>query len=172
MIFEILPHHRQNLERLRDLMLQPEERVGFHMQDYLKLPNGSIPEDLSEYDVQVSMSRLIHLNPNHPPCGTAACALGHSVCFLEPLGHAEKFEPYASRVYGAGKVAVDGGDSPGLRWDWLFSPAWTVFDNTRDGAARRIQWILDGRDVPSDPFDRKTLLEIGYLSEHTDAGQA
>lgn len=171
MIFSILPHHRQNLERLRDLLLQPEERVGFHMVRYVTLRDNDLPYN-SEYAAQMSMTGEIYLDQNCAPCGTAACALGHSACFLEPLGPGEKFEPYASRMYGAGVYADDGGDSPGLLWDWLFSPTWAIYDNSRQGAARRIQWVLDGLNVPSDPFSEKVLRGIGYLPEQTDAGQA
>lgn len=97
-------------------------------------------------------------------CGTAACALGHSLYLVEPLlSEHEAFANYSRRVYDM--------EWNSREWAWCFGGSWSVFDNTPEGAAERIEYMLD-HGVPStfDKLSNKTNVAIykGYVSHATE----
>lgn len=68
-------------------------------------------------------------------CGTAGCALGHAPFFGFEKSSDEYWLKYCKRHFG-----VSLNDD---KWDWLFSSCWARVDNTRLGAAKRIQYLID-----------------------------
>lgn len=68
-------------------------------------------------------------------CGTSGCAVGWGT-FLFTKHAWESFIEYSERVF------MDMGTHT-HRWHWCFSGAWARHDNTRLGAAKRIQYLLD-----------------------------
>jgi len=128
---------RNNLAVLRDFLLT--KNVRFDMCCY-RTKIGYNPDG----KIELSMPEL-EGDPQN--CGTAGCALGWAP-FVIPLLPSEyslnnfdqlysvEYVDYSERVFG-----VHGGTTA---WDWMFSGFWQHLDNTRQGAAFRIQQILDG----------------------------
>jgi len=101
-------------------------------------------------------------------CGTAACAVGHGpIVGFAPLPD-ERWTDYSHRVF-VGKC-VNGDDDifgyQGKAWEWCFGGAWSNVDNTAHGAAYRIFWLLDNRDIPEDAEEqREGCAPISYRPE-------
>ena len=89
-------------------------------------------------DIDVMKQKKTHA------CGTVACALGHGplnkelapteACFFFASYDGKTYldwDTYAEKVFGVRYT------SPA--WQWMFSGRWSASDNTRKGAAARIQ---------------------------------
>ena len=75
-----------------------------------------------------------------PECGTVACALGHAPNvpgIPKPLVEGENWYAYSDRVLGLGDKD----------WEWCFSSDWAEVDNTPQGAATRIRYLLKHPDL-------------------------
>jgi hypothetical protein len=71
--------------------------------------------------------------PFNHKCGSIGCALGHFPdAGVEPLKE-ENWDDYADRVTGLNNLC----------WMWCFDVVWAQLDNTPQGAAKRILWLLD-----------------------------
>jgi len=84
---------------------------------------------------------------NH--CGTAGCAVGWAtLIWPKPLGI--DFYDWSKQ-----RFVLNGG----VLWDWCFGGNWDEVDNTRLGAAKRIQYLLDHNgDLPKDSgYNKKTV---------------
>lgn len=85
-------------------------------------------------------------------CGTSACAVGLAEACVIAGGMAPEddglYYRYSTRAFG-----IDG-----IRWSWCFSSSWAAFDNTPEGAAARIAYLLDRGTVPGwfDDFEDDT----------------
>ena len=66
-------------------------------------------------------------------CGTVACAVGHGPAAGFPKPVLEAWTSYSSREFAP--------DSPA--WDWCFFGRWSETDNTPQGAAARIRYMLE-----------------------------
>lgn len=75
-----------------------------------------------------------HNISNATKCGTAGCAIGHGPFAGIPKYADESWYAYAERVFSG---------SDGDLFDWLFSSAWYDYDNTPEGAAKRILHTLE-----------------------------
>lgn len=77
-------------------------------------------------------------------CGSVGCAIGHG-----PYAGIEKTErdwlEYSERVFGIDRRAVE--------WDYVFDDKWSAYDNTPQGAARRLQEVLDGKTEFEFPWE-------------------
>lgn len=80
-------------------------------------------------------------------CETAGCAVGFAPFAGITKLSGEDFMEYSSRTLISATT---------YEWEWCFSGEWIYVDNTREGAARRIQYLLDGGKVPDD-FDVEEL---------------
>jgi hypothetical protein len=74
-------------------------------------------------------------------CGTAGCAIGHSPHAGVAKLVGESWESYSRRVFGLDFYTRE------KQWEWCFELDWAKLDNTPVGAAERIEWLLDGREV-------------------------
>ncbi len=88
-------------------------------------------------------------------CGSVGCAIGHGPHAGIPKVRGVTWETYSVNVFGLEYVSK--------MWNWCFSCEWDTYDNTPDGAASRIEWLLDGKPID---FDRKAAISIyfGYRS--------
>lgn len=84
-------------------------------------------------------------------CGTAACACGHATYLVEPKHSDEGFRQYATRVFGVENRHFSGPNRGSF--DWCFSGDWDARDNTPQGAADRIEWMLEN-GVPGDWYEQ------------------
>jgi hypothetical protein len=67
-------------------------------------------------------------------CGTIGCAVGHGPCAGIDPEPGEEWTCYSDRVF------VEHGSD---EWDWLFDMEWADVDNTPQGAAARIRYLLE-----------------------------
>lgn len=119
--------NRKNLRKLANYLLNlPEDYKHFHMGDYLTLEG-------SYYSARRAKEIINY-------CGTAGCAIGHAPLIKGLEAGNEYWSEYTSRVFG-----VD--EFKDARWRWAFHPDWSAVDNTPQGAALRILYMLDF-DVP------------------------
>lgn len=68
-------------------------------------------------------------------CGTVACAIGHAP-YVEGLPkpeYGERWHTYSDRLFDLDPVS----------WTWCFAERWKFIDNTPQGAAKRIHWLLE-----------------------------
>lgn len=81
------------------------------------------------------------LKPAQHTCGTVGCAAGHfPAAGIKPF-NAEFWNEYITRTTGFNPFCYE--------WEWCFGPDWRDVDNTPEGAAKRILWLLD-KDLPED----------------------
>jgi hypothetical protein len=108
--------NRENLAKLADYLQRP-------------LP---IDFDMEYYGLDSSGGDVLYPS-KAPSCGTVACAVGcgpYAGIAPEPV---EGWRAYSDRVFDLNAPA----------WLWLFSTDWSEIDNTPQGAAARIRWLLD-----------------------------
>jgi hypothetical protein len=131
-----------NEEQLENLRLLAQylrkSRSKFDMEVYAALPNNNgLDKDLSPDQVT--------------QCGTVCCAAGSGPKLakkytqFEPLVTETDWRPYIERVYGVKEFSSE--------WYWMFGYGWYFTDNTRLGAAKRIEWYLEN-GVPDDWGDQ------------------
>ena len=74
-------------------------------------------------------------------CGTAGCAVGWAPFAGIKKRIGESWLTYSERVL------IDYHSHINF-WEWCFGGDWAEFDNTRKGAAKRIQYLLDNGKPP------------------------
>lgn len=92
-------------------------------------------------------------------CGTIACAAGHGPSFGVRAKAREDWGDYIERAFGA--------EDSGVEYTWCFSGVWKDADNTAQGAALRIFYMLD-YGVPKSLGDIADI-HTGLVSSYTDA---
>ncbi len=103
-------------------------------------------------------------------CGTAGCAVGHGPYAGIPKRKGESWFAYSCRVFGL-VPADDKTNAPA--WNWCFDASWRGYDNTPEGAAKRIEWLLANgvpegfRAAPSYGFVHMYNPEAYYRDEQT-----
>lgn len=76
-------------------------------------------------------------------CGAVACAVGHGPAAGIPISPKHtSWNVYSETVFD---MATDT-----LEWEWCFSDIWSEYDNTPQGAAHRINWLLQYGEPPGD----------------------
>lgn len=78
-------------------------------------------------------------------CGTIGCAAGFGPYAGIPKNSNEDWYDYTTRVFLSS-------DSGWNAWDWCFNADWARKDNTPQGAAKRILWMLNNNGIPSNAF--------------------
>lgn len=115
--------HKKNARKLADHLATGKTRMRFNMSVLCRDVNGVL--DLKDH-----------------ACGTVGCAVGHGpAAGLRVPPKCNDWEDYCNRKFGLHW----GGDE----WRWCFSGSWCNTDNTPQGAAARIYWLLDN-GLPSD----------------------
>lgn len=109
--------NRENLKIAADNLRQPL-KTGFSM------------EVFDETGVTGDSEKIV--------CGSVGCAIGHTA-FVIPKYKNETWLDYSLRVTGLTDNDYEGNSA----WDWCFSEEWRYVDNTPQGAADRIDWLLE-----------------------------
>jgi len=112
--------HEANLRKLAAYLRQPELRAAFHMALFCEHGLGGLGAE---------------------DCGSVGCAIGHGPYAGIPKRLDEDWDEYSERVFGI--------SFPSMEWGWCFVSSWVYVDNTPDGAADRIEWMLE-RGIPAD----------------------
>ena len=125
----ITEYQAGNLEKRADyLMALPMDYEKFTM-SYLMFYLG----DMNASDLVVEM----------PECGAVACALGHAPMAGVPYVKNEYWMQMGQRELGLCLEAVEPHSfSMGPLWDYCFTGSWHEFDNTPQGAGKRIKEFL------------------------------
>lgn len=128
----IAPDHRANLGLLaRGLLVSPLPAV-FDMADF-----GETME---------------HQEESATTCGAVGCAVGLATFLVAPKLIGELFMRYSERLFGLYDVPFPLRVNPHeifrhSAWQWCFSGLWDQVDNTPEGAAARINFLLE-RGLP------------------------
>ena len=73
-------------------------------------------------------------------CGSVGCVIGQGPYAGIPKLPDEGWYSYSDRVFGLADNL--------LAWDWCFAGAWADVDNTPQGAAKRIRYLLANGKPP------------------------
>lgn len=136
-----------NIENLTKLAAylesMPEEYRGFNMGFWLREA-----ETKNEY-------RWPPVNTIFTPyearyhCGTVGCAVGHGPMAGIRANPGELWDDYSERVFDL--------EVFGPEWTWCFDADWSSVDNTPQGAAKRIRYLLE-HGLPHDARSQR----LGY----------
>lgn len=119
--------NRKNLEKLAAYLEKlPTNYRHFSMWDFSRVDGVETSDysDLIKYPSE---------------CGAVACAVGHGPAAGIPARHGEDWNEYSDRMF----------DLFEDDWQWCFSPLWLTVDDTPQGAAKRIRYLLE-HGVPED----------------------
>jgi hypothetical protein len=124
----------------------------------MQLPNEQQQKNLrtlAEYLLSRDLKMGFHMGTFYEPypeayCGTIGCAVGHGPYAGIPKDEEEEWGDYADRAFGSVEAKI---------FRHLFSGNWKYYDNTPEGAAKRILNFLD-------QIEKGTLTEE-YLEENT-----
>lgn len=134
---------RKNLGILSAHLLSlPEDYQNFGMKSFCTSKiNDEDEEDGGEpiYPIQ-NQAKEIH------NCGAVACALGHGIA--AGVKNWKKFDEW--NAYGHHYFGLEGWSD---EWEWCFSGDWHYRDNTPQGAALRIKWLLE-KGLPNNHVDQ------------------
>lgn len=119
---------RDNLQRLLDGTERFVRTPGGHFS------MGAFTSRPSQLPARVTLHDV------YGGCGTSACLAGHGPLVGIPALEWENWYDYAYRVFAQ--------DSAPEVWVWLFDGAWTTYDDTLDGARRRL-WVALNTGVPN-----------------------
>lgn len=133
-MYELTEENKSNLKKLADyLSALPEEYSHFDMETFYR---RIIIDHYEKYNFK-NFDDGTYLNE----CGTVACALGHGPAAGIEVGDSTNW-------YAYGLKFIEENSSNEQVWGFLFSVEWVKIDNTPQGAAKRIYWILDGNKIP------------------------
>lgn len=118
--------NRENLEKLAAYLATGATRMQF---------------DMSVYCVSDDDDVL----PIKHNCGTIGCAAGHGPSAGLKGKRGEDWGEYCERVFGISQNED--------AWKWCFDCRWELADNTPEGAAARIRWMLE-KGVPNNFYDQ------------------
>lgn len=113
--------------------------------DYL----DALPDDYDHFEMSEFFLGPSNTGYTDFSCGTVACAIGHGPAAGLPLTPADLDSVNKPR-WGAYSEWVTGVAVLSREWDWLFSAAWWEYDNTPKGAAARIRYLIQHREVPEE----------------------
>ena len=125
-------YHEDNLRKLAAYLLSGELKAHFDMEVF----SDSCPGGLSMETI----------------CGTVGCAAGHGPYAGIPKEEGEEWPDYIDRQFGFSDYDFN--------HSWCFDGGWRHVDNTPEGAAKRILWLLDNGlpDNASDQAQQKAPL--------------
>lgn len=130
--FDITNTQYNNLRKLAAyLAALPKDYEHFDMEDYFTMGNNPF----ALYYVGELRKRDYNI------CGTAACAAGHGPAAGIRAKKYEGWCDYCERVFGLKYYEIG--------WEWCFGDEWRAGDNTPLGAAKRITFMLNRREIPA-----------------------
>lgn len=116
----------------------------------LKLAAGLRGPLTAEFNMATMHSGAVLSFVGYSSCGSVGCALGHGLYLIEPRLRFESWENYYLRVYG-----LDVNDPQGdAEWEWCFSEDWSMVDNSPEGAADRIEYLVE-HGLPTNAFEQQ-----------------
>jgi hypothetical protein len=134
--YEIGAKHRKNLKKLADyLAALPPDYKHFNMRTYVS--GGLDPDDLTRDYLK--------------GCGTVACAAGHAPAAgigRRSLGRYRDWQEYLEYFLlpvGAPYTEL---------FQWMFDATWSFTDDTPQGAAKRIYFVLEHGGIPVNTWDQ------------------
>lgn len=89
---------------------------------------------LADFLIDFVSSETLNFNMVTYECGTVHCAAGFGVAIGFPKLTDESWAFYVRKVFGI--IVGSSG------YDWCFNSRWAHVDNTPQGAAKRIYWML------------------------------
>lgn len=114
---ELTEQQRSNLKKLADYLLHGVRGSVFTMR---------------HFDIRHTRG------PGEVTCGTAGCAVGHGPYAGIPKLEPEKWTEYSRREF------INDNSFTGIKaWDFCFHSIWSGHDNTAEGAARRLLYLLE-----------------------------
>jgi hypothetical protein len=134
---------RENLRTLARGLIAYEGAVKFWMGSYAE-------NDADDDDYEVMPFKVSQWLEKGNECGAVACACGHGPLLGIKANPDEGWDEYARRCFTGGDDNV---------WTWCFAGRWSAYDDTREGAARRITFMLD-KGIPPDTSPRSELVEF------------
>ena len=108
--------------------------------DYLGSGNLKAGFDMLIFDETTN-----NLGYGRTTCGSVGCVIGHMTYAGFEKFENEKWLKYSERIFGI--------NSPSKEWSWCFCGYWSSTDNTPEGAAGRIEWMLE-HGVPDNWIDQ------------------
>lgn len=109
--------NKENLNKLADYLLSGQLKADFDMR---RFDDG-------------------HLGMAAPICGSVGCAVGHGPYAGIEKHKNECWSEYSDRFSGLKTSCI----IYVAEWDWCFNPKWADVDNTPEGAAKRINYLLN-----------------------------
>jgi hypothetical protein len=122
---ELSDFQKENLKKLSDYLLKGELKADF---DMLKFSDNGDFATL---------------------CGSVGCAVGHGTDAGIKKFHDEDWSQYSWRCF----INKWNSAYHSYAWEWCFDAYWTDTDNTPEGAAKRIQILLN-KGLPNDWGDQ------------------
>lgn len=135
---------------------------------------GNLPRNYDAFEMEIFFSgtsreaenEYAERNGGVGACGAVACAVGHgpSAGILFPPASEESelwilsnHNPLPELIPDWTEYSklnfINNSENPG-EWEWCFGGGWTHVDNTPQGAAARIRWLLAGNTPPEiDDYD-------------------
>lgn len=132
----VTQQQEENLRKLAVHLFANVVKSNFSMADYFKYKNDQGFEC-------IATERTTPIKPHmYNECGTIACAAGHGPELGGSLKNlpTERWRDYVARVFGA--------NDNGALWPYLFSGIWKAYDDSPQGAAKRIFSVLRTRWIP------------------------
>jgi hypothetical protein len=124
-------------------------RKKMNRENLQKLATGLRGPLLADFDMDDWCDIYSHRSST---CGTVGCAVGHASYLVAAKIPQETWSRYAERVFGINKLTVP-------EFIWCFFAGWQKVDNTPEGAADRIEWMLN-KGLPGSSHVYKMLM--GY----------
>lgn len=118
-------YHEENLRKLAAYLLSGNLKAEFDMSIY------SSNDKPGEHETD---------------CGSVGCAKGHGPHAGIPKLENERWSQYALRAFGL--------DIKTSLWDWVFHMRWAEVDQSPEGAAKRIIYLLE-YGLPHNSHDQR-----------------
>lgn len=104
--------------------------------DYLWAGSLQAKFNMFWYDDETTRDRI---GRGSSDCGTVGCAAGHGPYAGIPKLLDETWDKYTLRVFGISSALY----LDNYLWRFIFSGSWSSIDNTPQGAAKRIYYVLE-----------------------------
>lgn len=89
-------------------------------------------------------------NQHLPKCGSVGCVIGH--CTILDKANIKQWRDYEGDIeFGMWSQHFTGIKDE--MWEWCFASEWANVDNTTNGAALRIEWLIN-KGLPHDWDDQ------------------
>jgi len=113
---------------------------------------------------QFDMSNYRNVRSKTPECNSVGCVIGHCTILDKKLFEKHSKEAVYNQQFLYWSEDYTG-LSPDSKWDWCFSAFWQKLDNTPEGAALRIEWLIE-KGCPEDWWEQiQGRVPLCYMQE-------